>query len=227
MDQQCRLGVPIDILSDISKESFQKINFRSITDEFTQDVDINNGLVLKESTLAQFNQTMLKDINCSYLQDEVLSLIYPTKFNNQSLLMVVNISNDGIYEKINNQKELLRGEQYWLGLPAGTNKQLIEIQQDEIIINSQSFAIKEGMQIVFVKKNSDNKFDQIQMANPSDCSSRKHAQIKVQNGRVFLHDGFEKQVSKNGVWVLVKHQRFSNQKQYCFKDFRLAIRLKY
>ncbi|CAK76200.1 unnamed protein product (macronuclear) [Paramecium tetraurelia] len=227
MDQQFTLSVPIDILSDISKETFQKVVFRSITDEFSYDFDINNGLVLKDSTLTQFNQAMLKDINCTYQQDELLSLIYPTKINNQSLLMVVNISNDGIYEKINNQKELFRGEHYQIGLPAGSNKQTIEIKEDQIIINSQSFAIKEMLQIVFVKKISDNKYEYIQMANPSDCSSRKHAHIKIQNGRIFLLDGFEKQVSKNGVWVLIKHQRFSNQNQYCFKDFRVAIRLKY
>ncbi|CAD8167876.1 unnamed protein product [Paramecium pentaurelia] len=227
MDQVNTLRVPIDILSDISKEIFQKVVFRSITDGFTQDFDINNGFVLKDSTLAQLDQALLKDINCTYQQDEVLSLIYPTKLNNQSLIMVVNLSDDGIYEKVNNQKELFRGERYQVGLPSGSNKQTIEIQQDEIIINSQSFAIKEGMQIVFVKKIQDNKCEQIQMINPSDCSSRKHAHIKIQNGRIFLVDGFEKQVSKNGVWVLVKHQRFSNQNQYCFKDFRLAIRLKY
>lgn len=35
-----------------------------------------------------------------------------SKLNNQSILMVVNVSNDGIYERIDKQKELYRGEHY-------------------------------------------------------------------------------------------------------------------
>ncbi|CAD8069327.1 unnamed protein product [Paramecium sonneborni] len=226
MDQSSAIRVPIDILSNVPKELFQKVILLNIINGTTQEFDINNGLVLKQSTLTQLNQSMIKDINLIYDQDKILSLIYPTQLDNQSMIMVVNLSDDGIYEKID-QKELIRGEKYYVGLPSGVNKQLIEIQQDEIVINSQSFIIKEGMLIVFVKKVQDNQFQQIQMLNPNECSSRKHAHIKVQNGRIFLYDGHDKQVSKNGVWVLIKHQKFQNQNRYCFKDFRLAIRLKY
>ncbi|CAK62417.1 unnamed protein product (macronuclear) [Paramecium tetraurelia] len=95
------------------------------------------------------------------------------------------------------------------------------------MIDNQSFMIKESMNIVFDKKTSeqDSKFEQIQMVNPTMCSSRQHAHIKVMNGRIFLVDGFQEKKSKNGVWILVKHQRFSSESQYCFKDFRLAISL--
>lgn len=33
--------------------------------------------------------------------------------------MVVSLSNDGIYEKIKREKELFRGEEYYIGLPSG------------------------------------------------------------------------------------------------------------
>ncbi|CAD8062208.1 unnamed protein product [Paramecium sonneborni] len=229
MDYQNTLIVPIDILGEISKETFQKVIMRNIISGSTQEFDINNGVVFKKSILNQLDQSMCKDIGWTYDKDEILSLIYPTKLNIKSMimLMVVNLQNDGIYEKVDSQRELIRGEKYQVGLPAGVNKQIIQIQQDEIIINSQSFVIKEGMQILFVKKIQDNTFQQIQMINPNDCSSRKHAHIKVQNGRVFLYDGYDNQVSKNGVWILVRHQKFSNLNQYCFQDFRLAIKLKY
>ncbi|CAD8051605.1 unnamed protein product [Paramecium primaurelia] len=225
MNQEHIERVSINILCDISKELIKKVIFTNIINQCSQLFDIDNGLVLKQSTITQLNQDILQEINYTYQQDDILSLIYPMKLDNNCIQMVVNLQNDGIYEKIDKQKELFKGNKYYVGLPSGQNKQLIQIENEEIIINSQSFKIKESMEIVFVKKisNIGEKIQQVQMANPSNFSSKKHAHIKVQNGRIFLNDGFQQQNSKNGVWILIKHQRFSKNNYYCFKDFRLKI----
>ncbi|CAD8147835.1 unnamed protein product [Paramecium octaurelia] len=227
MDYQTKLRVSIDILSCINQEKQQKVVIANIINKCRLVFDIDSGLVLKQSTITNLNKDILQEINYTFQQDEILSLIYPLIINNHPIQMVVNLQNDGIYERVKQQKELLRGEEYYVGLPSGQNQQFIQIQQGEIIINNQSFMIKENMNIVFVKKKSkqDSIFEQIQMINPTMCSSHQHAHIKVQNGRIFLVDGFQENTSKNGVWILVKHQMFSNHNQYCYKDFRLAIYL--
>ncbi|CAK62418.1 unnamed protein product (macronuclear) [Paramecium tetraurelia] len=122
MDYQTKSRVSIDILSSFTQEKLQKVVITNIINKCHQKFDIDSGLVLKQSTITNLNKDLLQEINYTYQQDDILSLIYPMIINNHTIQVVVNLQNDGIYERVTKQQELFRGEEYYVGLPAGQNK---------------------------------------------------------------------------------------------------------